>query len=62
MDASIASLAGDSVMLHPFVALAPLIVFAIATSACTPLKARDREPNEGGGSSMYRAVDSSRTH
>ena len=49
-------------MFHPFVALAPLIAFAIATSACTPLKTRDREPNEGGGSSMYRAVDSSRTH
>ena len=62
MAGSITSLAGDSVMFQPFVALAPLIVFAITASACTPFKARDREPNEGGGSSMYRAVDSSRTH
>ena len=40
-----------------YVARVVLVVFAVATSACTPYKARDRDPNEGGGSSMVRAID-----
>jgi hypothetical protein len=44
------------------VPMATLAALAIMASACTPLKTRDAERNEGGGSSMYRAVDSPRTY
>ena len=52
----------DHDVLHDLVALAVLAAFASAASACTAYKARDRESNEGGGSSMYRAADSARAH
>ena len=43
-------------MRQTFRALTALVVFAFATSACTPFKARDADPNDGGGSSMFRAA------
>ena len=56
-----APLAGDSAVLHQLVALVTLAAFAIAASACTAFKARDADPNAGGGS-MYRAANPARTH
>ena len=41
-------------MLPNLVALATLMAFAVVASACTAFKARDTDPNAGGGS-MYRA-------
>jgi hypothetical protein len=39
--------------------------FVVALSGCgtllRPYKAADRDPNAGGGSSMYKAVDGGRT-
>jgi hypothetical protein len=46
---------------HVIVALAALVGFAFAASACTAYKARDTDLNAGGGS-MYRAAESARTH
>ena len=43
-------------MQQTFRALMALIVLAFAASACTPFKARDADRNEGGGSSMFRAL------
>jgi hypothetical protein len=43
-------------MLQTIRALTALVVFALAASACTPFKARDADPNDGGGSSMFRAL------
>jgi len=54
-------LQGHSSVRNPFVVLAPLIVVAIAASACTPFKARDADRNEGGGT-MFRSTDSPRPH
>ncbi len=44
-------------MIDTRVALAALIAFAVAVSACTAFKARDADRNEGGGS-MFRAAAS----
>jgi hypothetical protein len=49
-------------VVHTLVALIALATFAFAASACTAYKAREADRNEGGGSSMYRATDSARTH
>ena len=50
-------LAGEEVGARRRVARAAVIFLALVVSACTPYKARDREPNEGGGSSMIRVID-----
>jgi hypothetical protein len=49
--------AGEGAGARRLVARAAVVLLALATSACTPYKARDKDPNEGGGSSMYRTVD-----
>ena len=51
----------DFAVFHGVVALAALVGFAFAASACTAFKARDTDPNAGGGS-MYRAAEPARTH
>jgi hypothetical protein len=49
--------AGERAGARRLAAPAVMVLLALALSACTPYKARDKEPNEGGGSSMIRAVD-----
>ena len=51
----------DFAVFHGIVALVALVGFAFAASACTAYKARDTDPNAGGGS-MYRTAESARTH
>ena len=51
----------DSSVFRVVVALAALVGFAVAATACTAYKTRDADPNAGGGS-MYRAPDSARMH
>jgi hypothetical protein len=46
----------DSASFHDLAALAALVALALAASACTPLKPREADKNEGGGSSMYRSL------
>jgi hypothetical protein len=51
----------DFAVFRGIVALAALVGFVFAASACTAYKSRDTDPNAGGGS-MYRAAESARTH
>jgi hypothetical protein len=55
----------QAAMLNRLVALVALGGFVVAASGCTAAegmyKARDKDPNAGGGS-MFRLVDAARTH
>jgi len=52
-------------MLNQLTALVALAAFVVVASGCTategPYKAREKDPNAGGGT-MYRAVDPASRH